>query len=44
MSLCLFSRAIGVFRAKLVHLEKEALLVGWVCQENKETRDLKGNQ
>lgn len=42
--LCVFSRVRGVFQAKLVHQEKEALLAGWDFQENKETPDLKGNQ
>lgn len=46
MCLCVFvfSRVREVFQAKLVHQEKEALLAGWDCQENKETPDLKGNQ
>lgn len=44
LCVCVFSRVTGVSQDKPVHREKEASTVGWDCQENKETRDLKDNQ
>lgn len=37
-------RETGVSRVKRVHQGKEAPSVGWGCQENRETQDLKDNQ
>lgn len=41
---CVLPRVRWVFRAKLVHQEKEALLVESDCQENRGTLALKDNQ
>lgn len=42
--MCVFPRVRKVFQAKPEHQEKKASLVGWGCQETKETSDLKDNQ
>lgn len=42
--LCVLSRVKGVSQAKLVLQEREATLVGWDCQEDKETWAPKDNQ